>query len=44
MSQILGFVYKSLSKLIKISNKTWKNLFKKERYKKWNRLKEWRAH
>ena len=33
MSQIIKFAYKSLSKLIRISNNTWENLFQKERGK-----------
>ena len=41
--KITGFVFKYLSKLIKFSNKTLKNLLKKERRnrKGW---REWRAH
>ena len=34
MSQIIGFIYKSLSKLIKMINKTLKKLLLKERDKK----------
>ena len=39
MSQIIEFVYKSLSKLIQISNKTWEILLKKIRNRKMNRVK-----
>ena len=39
MSQIIGFVYNFLLKLIKMSNKTWENLFKKGD-KKWKKIKK----